>query len=82
MLLGQACGVMSNEIGTNQTIERDKGEAAVREVMGDGEKATKMRQRAMELCEASKKAVENGGSSQANTVAFLDDLKARRTSKA
>ncbi|XP_021714358.1 soyasapogenol B glucuronide galactosyltransferase-like [Chenopodium quinoa] len=60
-------------------VSREKVETAVRAVMDSSEIAAEMRQRAKKLSETSKGAVKNGGSSQANLLAFLDELKTRRS---
>ncbi|XP_074278675.1 soyasapogenol B glucuronide galactosyltransferase-like [Silene latifolia] len=70
--VSEFCGL--DDIGKKETIGRQSIEAAVRLVMGDSEEAVAMRQRVMELSEASKKAVQDGGSSKANIQNFLNDL--------
>lgn len=71
----QWCNI--DELG-NEIVSREKVNAAIRAVMGNDKGATEMRQRAKELSEACERAVHNGGSSQANLVAFLDELKTNR----
>ncbi|XP_021865044.2 soyasapogenol B glucuronide galactosyltransferase-like [Spinacia oleracea] len=60
-------------------VTSQKVETAIRAVMGDGEGVAEMRRRAKELSQASKRAVKKGGSSQANLVAFLNQLKLKRS---
>ncbi|KAL9239350.1 hypothetical protein vseg_013683 [Gypsophila vaccaria] len=68
-----------DDIGKKETIGRESIEASVRLVMGDGEEACAMRRRVKELSEASKKAVQEGGSSKANIQDFLNDLSRLRS---
>ncbi|XAR54425.1 Abscisate beta-glucosyltransferase [Bertholletia excelsa] len=57
------------------TVARDKVEAAVRQLMGGGKEVEEMRMRARELSDKAKKAIEPGGSSQADVVALINEIK-------
>ncbi|CAL5354710.1 unnamed protein product [Camellia sinensis] len=62
------------------TVARDKVEEAVKWLMGGGggDEAKKMRIRAKEFGVKAKKAVDYGGSSHADVIALINDLKSRR----
>ncbi|CAL5430516.1 unnamed protein product [Camellia sinensis] len=63
------------------TVTRDKVEEAVKWLMGGGggDEAEKMRMRAKEFGEKAKKAVDYGGSSHADVIALINDLKSRQS---
>ena len=58
-----------------EVVKREKVEKAVALVMGSGPEAMKMRKQARELSAAAKKAVESGGSSKANLISLINELK-------
>ncbi|XP_028065912.1 abscisate beta-glucosyltransferase-like [Camellia sinensis] len=63
------------------TVTRDKVKEAVKWLMGGGggDEAEKMRIRAKEFGEKAKKAVDYGGSSHADVIALINDLKSGRS---
>ncbi|KAI3938982.1 hypothetical protein MKW92_026964 [Papaver armeniacum] len=54
----------------NETIA-----TVVTQLMGDGEEAKEMRQRAKEIGEMAKRSVEEGGSSYSNLTTFIEEMK-------
>ncbi|XP_028121799.1 abscisate beta-glucosyltransferase-like, partial [Camellia sinensis] len=60
------------------TVTREKVETAVKRLMGGGGEVEEMRRRARELSEKAKKAVEPDGSSDADVVGLINELKSRR----
>ncbi|XVE66804.1 hypothetical protein DITRI_Ditri08aG0108800 [Diplodiscus trichospermus] len=58
-------------------VGRDKVEEAVKRLMGGGEEAVEMRNKATQIGEMAKRAVE-GGSSYKDAVALINELKDRR----
>lgn len=60
------------------TVGRDKVEAAVKRLMGGGEEAVKMRNKARQIGEMAKRAVDEGGSSYKDAVALIKELKDRQ----
>ncbi|OVA19029.1 UDP-glucuronosyl/UDP-glucosyltransferase [Macleaya cordata] len=56
-------------------VKKEKIREVVTQLMGDGEEAEEMRNRAKELSEMAKRAVEEGGSSYANLTALIEELK-------
>jgi abscisate beta-glucosyltransferase len=62
------------------SVGRDKVEAAVKRLMGNGEEAAEMRRRAEKHGVKAKIAVEEGGSSCKNADALIQELKSRRQS--
>ncbi|XP_026394095.1 scopoletin glucosyltransferase-like [Papaver somniferum] len=54
----------------NETIA-----TVVTQLMGDGEEAKEMRQRAKEIGEMAKRSVEEGGSSHTNLTTFIEEMK-------
>ncbi|CAL5388765.1 unnamed protein product [Camellia sinensis] len=64
------------------TITREKVEAAIKWLIGGGGgggEVEEMRRRVKELSEKAKKAVDHGGSSVANAIALMNELKSRRS---
>lgn len=61
-------------------VTRDKVEAALRQMMGNGEEVAEMRRRVKKLGEKSKVAVQKGGSSHHDVCALVEELKARQKS--
>ncbi|KAF8404985.1 hypothetical protein HHK36_009880 [Tetracentron sinense] len=59
-------------------VKREKIEKAVTMLMSNGEEAEEMRRRARELGESAKRAVEEGGSSQANLSALIKELESTK----
>jgi len=71
-----------DKVGEKEVVTREKVAAAVVAVMGEGEHATDIRQRVADLSAAAKRAVKTkDGSSQANLMAFIEELRTNRTSK-
>jgi UDP:flavonoid glycosyltransferase YjiC (YdhE family) len=72
------CRYACDEWGVGVELSREAGqaevEAAVRELMGDGEKAAAMRRKAAEWKEKAASAVAAGGSSQRNLDRFVDEV--------
>lgn len=66
--------------GTDELVERDRIENALRELMGDHEEAVERRRRAKEFGIAAKKAVEEGGSSYDDLTAVIDELERLKAS--
>ncbi|KAF5943605.1 hypothetical protein HYC85_017682 [Camellia sinensis] len=64
------------------TVTREKVEAAVKWLMAGngGHEVEEMRRRAKEVSEKAKKAVDHGGSSNADAIALINELKSRRHS--
>ncbi|KAL7248574.1 hypothetical protein ACSBR2_003334 [Camellia fascicularis] len=64
------------------TVTREKVEAAVKWLMAGngGDEVDEMRRRAKEVSEKAKKAVDHGGSSNADAIALINELKSRRHS--
>ncbi|CAL5399881.1 unnamed protein product [Camellia sinensis] len=60
------------------TVTREKVETAVKRLMGGGGEVEEMRRRARELSEKANKAVEPGGSSDADVVGLINELKSCR----
>ncbi|KAL7253461.1 hypothetical protein ACSBR1_007904 [Camellia fascicularis] len=65
------------------TVTKEKVEAAVKWLLGGGgggggEEVEEMRRRAKELSVKAKKAVNHGGSSDADVVSLINELKSRR----
>ncbi|KAF5953604.1 hypothetical protein HYC85_006460 [Camellia sinensis] len=62
------------------SVTREKVEAAVKWLMGGGgDEVEEMRRRVKELSEKAKKAANPGGSSNADIIALINELKSRRT---
>ncbi|CAK9141266.1 unnamed protein product [Ilex paraguariensis] len=61
--------------GQKGLVRREEVEKAVALMMGGGREAMEIRKQAKELGAAAKKAVENGGSSEANLIALINELK-------
>ncbi|KAF9588714.1 hypothetical protein IFM89_014590 [Coptis chinensis] len=57
------------------SVTKDRIEAIVTQLMGNGEAAEGMRRRATALGEKAKKSVENGGSSYNQLTALIEELK-------
>ncbi|KAM0833894.1 hypothetical protein ACQ4PT_063957 [Festuca glaucescens] len=72
------CRYACDEWGVGVELSREAGqaevEAAVRELMGDGEKAAAMRRKAAEWKEKAASAVAAGGSSQRDFDRFVDEI--------
>jgi UDP:flavonoid glycosyltransferase YjiC (YdhE family) len=72
------CRYACDEWGVGVELSREAGqaevEAALRELMGDGEKAAAMRRKAAEWKEKAASAVAAGGSSQRNLDRFVDEV--------
>ncbi|KAM0901613.1 hypothetical protein ACQ4PT_019883 [Festuca glaucescens] len=72
------CRYACEEWGVGVELAREAGqaevEAAVRELMGDGEKAAAMRRKAAEWKEKAARAVAAGGSSQRDLDRFVDEI--------
>lgn len=72
------CRYACEEWGVGIQMPREAGrgevEAAVRELMGDGEKATAMRRKATEWKEKAARAVAAGGSSQQDLERFVGEI--------
>jgi hypothetical protein len=72
------CRYACDEWGVGVELSREAGqaevEAAVRELMGDGDKAAAMRRKAAEWKEKAASAVAAGGSSQRNLDRFVDEV--------
>ncbi|XP_028783085.1 scopoletin glucosyltransferase-like [Neltuma alba] len=67
--------VMIMEHATKNLVKRHSIESAVRKLMDDGDETVKMRRRVRELAEKAKAAIEeDGGSSQMNLTALIEDL--------
>ncbi|XP_028075964.1 abscisate beta-glucosyltransferase-like [Camellia sinensis] len=61
------------------SVTREKVEAAVKWLMGGGsDEVEEMRRRVKELSEKAKKAANPGGSSNADIIALINELKSRR----
>ncbi|KAL7248579.1 hypothetical protein ACSBR2_003336 [Camellia fascicularis] len=63
------------------TVTKEKVEAAVKWLLGGGgggDEVEEMRRRAKELSVKAKKAVNHGGSSDADVVSLINELKSRR----
>ncbi|KAL7254696.1 hypothetical protein ACSBR1_008944 [Camellia fascicularis] len=63
------------------TVTRENVEKAVKWLIGGdgGDQVVEMRRRAREMAEKAKKAMDYGGSSDADVIALIDELKARQT---
>ncbi|CAL5335173.1 unnamed protein product [Camellia sinensis] len=63
------------------TVTREKVEAAVKWLMGGGggDEVEEMRRRVKQLSEKAKKAIDHGGSSNADVIALINELKSHRT---
>ncbi|VAH43631.1 UDP-glycosyltransferase 85A2-like [Triticum dicoccoides] len=72
------CRYACEEWGVGVQMPREAGrgevEAAVRELMGDGDKAAAMRRKAAEWKEKAVRAVAAGGSSQRDLKRFVDEI--------
>lgn len=55
--------------------KKDEIEKAINRLMGDGEEAKEMRSKAKELGELARKAIEEGGSSNAEFTSLLEELR-------
>ena len=66
---------------TKEVVKREDIEKAVKFLMGSGEEAAEMRNRARELGNAARKAVESSGSSQSNFMALINDLKSLKSKR-
>jgi abscisate beta-glucosyltransferase len=72
---------MSFNVEKKALVGREKVEVAVKRLMGgdgDGAEVGRMRRRARELAEKAKRAVEEGGSSDKDANALIEELKSRR----
>ena len=68
-------------LGEVPVVGREEIAKAVVQLMGK-EESTEMRRRARKLGDASKKTIEEGGSSYNNLMQLLDELKSLKASKA
>ena len=66
---------------TKEIVKRDDIEKAVKFLMGSGEEAAEMRNRAKELGNAARKAVESSGSSQSNFMGLINGLKSLKCAR-
>ncbi|MCL7021502.1 hypothetical protein MKW94_000485 [Papaver nudicaule] len=57
-------------------LKKEQIATVVTQLMGDGEEAKEMRQRAKEIGEMAKRSVEEGGSSYADLTALIEEMKA------
>ncbi|KAL5555066.1 hypothetical protein UlMin_037302 [Ulmus minor] len=64
-----------SEAGRKEVVKREQIEKAVALLMGSGQEAVEMRKQAGMLAAAARKAVESGGSSNANLLALINELK-------
>jgi soyasapogenol B glucuronide galactosyltransferase len=69
-----------NEVG-DEVVKREKIMKAISFLMGDGEETLKMRRRAKELGDASKKAIQPGGSSDIKMKELIHEMKALKLQK-
>ncbi|KAF3438992.1 hypothetical protein FNV43_RR17267 [Rhamnella rubrinervis] len=83
--IGVAVGVKEwsnwGQEGTTAVVKREEVEKAVRLVMGGGKEATELRKKVSELQDAAKKALEIGGSSHANLMALINELRSWKIQK-
>ncbi|PNX77008.1 isoflavonoid glucosyltransferase [Trifolium pratense] len=64
-----------------KVVSRDSIERAVKRLMDDGDEAEEIRGRAREFRDKARLAVQEGGSSQKNLLALIDELKRLRDHK-
>ncbi|XP_015890276.3 soyasapogenol B glucuronide galactosyltransferase [Ziziphus jujuba] len=82
--IGVAVGVKElRNYGQEETMvmKREEIEKAVRVLTGDGEEELEMRKRVIKLQDAANKAVEVRGSSHANLMALINELKLMKVRK-
>ncbi|CAD6230677.1 unnamed protein product [Miscanthus lutarioriparius] len=70
----------ASKLETRRVIGGEVIAEAIRRVMGDGEDAEAIREKAKELGEKARRAVGNGGSSYDDVGRLVDELMARRSS--
>ncbi|KAK7294781.1 hypothetical protein RJT34_17677 [Clitoria ternatea] len=68
--------------GEVAVVGREDIAKAVMKFMGRDEECIEMRMRARKLCDASKKSIEEGGSSYNNLIQLIDELKSLKASRA
>ncbi|KAK7818153.1 soyasapogenol b glucuronide galactosyltransferase [Quercus suber] len=66
---------------TKEVVKRDDIEKAVKFLMGSGEEAAEMKNRAKELGNAARKAVESSGSSQSNFMGLINGLQSLKCAR-
>ena len=66
---------------TKEVMKREDIEKAVKFLLGSEEEAAEMRNRARELGNAARKAVENSGSSQPNFMGLINEVKSLKSKR-
>ncbi|KAI9128834.1 hypothetical protein K1719_000317 [Acacia pycnantha] len=77
------CGVLNvlTGVATKNLVKRHRIESAIRKLLGGGDEAVEMRRRVRGLAEKAKAAVGEGGSSQRNLTALIQDLQEMKSAR-